>query len=181
MIAWFNNGMRGRICVKEWRSPPKTKRSGTQPNESGWRSGGAVSFPPTPTRMRNGADGPPPNDVVGAPEPFVGPVHTAERYRKDWEGFPDFTVRVRRILSADEACIVTENEWRGTHRGTFMGWPATGKPVRMRAIISRATRCGARRSFSIKARRPLRPNVPGRMRPDGNGTRTAPIHALSAR
>ena len=121
------------------------------------------------------------NDVVGAPEPFLGPVQTAERYRKDWEGFPDFTVRVRRILSADESCIVTENEWRGTHLGTFMGWPATGKPVRMRAIISRATRCGARRSFSIKARRPLRPNVPGRMRPDGNGTRTAPIHALSAR
>ena len=121
------------------------------------------------------------NDVVGAPEPFVGPVQTTERYRKHWEGFPDFTVRVRRILSADESCIVTENEWRGTHLGTFMGWPATGKPVRMRAIISRATRCGARRSFSIKARRPLRPNVPGRMRPDGNGTRTAPIHALSAR
>ena len=35
-------------------------RSGTQPNESGWRSGGAVSFPPTPTGMRNGADGPAP-------------------------------------------------------------------------------------------------------------------------
>jgi hypothetical protein len=46
--------------LKERRSPPKTKRSGTQPNESGWRSGGAVSFPPTPTGMRNGADGPPP-------------------------------------------------------------------------------------------------------------------------
>ena len=43
------------------------------------------------------------NDVVGAPEPFLGPVQTAERYRKHWEGFPDFTVRVRRILSADES------------------------------------------------------------------------------
>ena len=43
------------------------------------------------------------NDVVGAPEPFVGPVQTTERYRKHWEGFPDFTVRVRRILSADES------------------------------------------------------------------------------
>ena len=75
------------------------------------------------------------NDVVGVPKPFVGPEQTAERYRKHWEGFPDFTVRVRRILSADESCVVTENEWRGTHLGTFLGWPATGKPVRMRAIV----------------------------------------------
>jgi hypothetical protein len=44
-------------------------------------------------------------------------------------------VRVRRILCADKTCVVTENEWRGTHLGTFMGWPATGKPVRMRAIV----------------------------------------------
>jgi hypothetical protein len=59
--------------------------------------------------------------VVGAPELFVGPSRTAERYRKHWEGFPDFTVCVRRILCADESCVVTENEWRGTHLGTFMG------------------------------------------------------------
>lgn len=30
---------------------------------------------------------------------------------------------------------MTENEWRGTHLGPFLGWPATGKPVRMRAIV----------------------------------------------
>jgi steroid delta-isomerase-like uncharacterized protein len=75
------------------------------------------------------------NDVVGVLEPFVGPLQTAERYRKHWEGFPDFTVRIRRILCADEWCVVTENEWRGTHLGTFLGWPATGKSVRMRAIV----------------------------------------------
>jgi len=75
------------------------------------------------------------NDVVGVPQPFVGPKQTAERYRKQWEGFPDFTVRVRRILCVDESCVVTENEWRGTHLGTFLGRPLTGKPVRMRAIV----------------------------------------------
>lgn len=75
------------------------------------------------------------NDVVGVPVPFVGPARTAERYRKHWEGFPDFTVRVRRILCADENCVVTENEWRGTHLGAFLGWPPTGKPVRMRAVV----------------------------------------------
>ena len=68
------------------------------------------------------------NDVAGIPKPFVGPEQTAERYRKHWEGFPDFTVRVRRVLCADESCVVTENEWRGTHLGAFLGWPATGKP-----------------------------------------------------
>jgi steroid delta-isomerase-like uncharacterized protein len=67
-------------------------------------------------------------DVSRLPELVTG-------YRKHWEGFPDFTVRVRRILCADESCVVTENEWRGTHLGTFLGWPATGKPVRMRAIV----------------------------------------------
>ena len=75
------------------------------------------------------------NDVVGVPKPFVGPEQAAERYRKYWEGFPDFTVRVRRFLSVDKSTVVTENEWRGTHLGTFLGWPATGKPVRMRAIV----------------------------------------------
>jgi steroid delta-isomerase-like uncharacterized protein len=75
------------------------------------------------------------NDVVGVAKPFTGPQQTAERYRKHWEGFPDFTVRVRRILCADDSCVVTENEWRGTHLGTFLGWPATGKPVRMRAVV----------------------------------------------
>jgi hypothetical protein len=54
------------------------------------------------------------NDVVGVPKPFVGPQQTAERYRKHWEGFPDFKVRVRRVLCVDESCVVTENEWRGT-------------------------------------------------------------------
>ena len=43
------------------------------------------------------------NDVVGVPKPFVGPEQTAERYRKHWEGFPDFTVRVRRVLCAGES------------------------------------------------------------------------------
>jgi steroid delta-isomerase-like uncharacterized protein len=75
------------------------------------------------------------NDVAGSPKPFVGPEQTAERYRKHWEGFPDFSVRVRRVLCSDENTVVTENEWRGTHLGTFLGWPATGKPVRMRAIV----------------------------------------------
>lgn len=56
------------------------------------------------------------NDVACVSKPFIGPKKVAERYRKHWAGFPDFEVRVKRILAADEKCIVTENEWSGTHR-----------------------------------------------------------------
>src|SRR5215469_5201580 len=92
------------------------------------------------------------NDVVGASEPFVGPTQTAERYRKHWKGFPDFTVRVRRILCADESCVVTENEWRGTHLGRSWGGrqlESQCECARSWSGTSRAMRCGARRSFSI--------------------------------
>src|SRR5579864_992697 len=47
------------------------------------------------------------NDVAGSPKPFVGAEQTAERYRKHWEGFPDFSVRVRRVLCSDENTVVT--------------------------------------------------------------------------
>ena len=75
------------------------------------------------------------NDVACVPRPFVGPKKVAERYRKHWEGFPDFKVRVKRFLAADDKCIVTENEWSGTHRGTYLGLRPTGKRVRVRALV----------------------------------------------
>ena len=75
------------------------------------------------------------NDVVCVSKPFVGPKRVAERYRKHWAGFPDFKVRVKRFLAADEKSIVTENEWRGTHLGKFLGLEPTGKRVRVRALV----------------------------------------------
>ena len=68
------------------------------------------------------------NDVVGVPKPFVGPEQTAERYRKHWEGFPDFTVRVRRVLCADEfVCRHRERVARHASRhipGMATNWEA---------------------------------------------------------
>jgi steroid delta-isomerase-like uncharacterized protein len=75
------------------------------------------------------------NDIACVPKPFVGVKKVAERYRKHWEGFPDFKVRVRRLLAVDEKCIVTENEWTGTHRGAFLGLQPTGRRVRVRALV----------------------------------------------
>ena len=75
------------------------------------------------------------NDVACVPKLFVGPKKVAERYRKHWAGFPDFQVRVKRFLAADHKCIVTENEWSGTHRGTYLGLRPSGKRVRVRALV----------------------------------------------
>jgi steroid delta-isomerase-like uncharacterized protein len=76
------------------------------------------------------------NDVVCVEKPFVGPKAVTERYARHWEGFPDFTVRVRRVLSVGEDVIVTENEWRGTHLGPFLGLAPTGRKVRVRAMVA---------------------------------------------
>src|ERR1700730_18927596 len=87
------------------------------------------------------------NDVAGVAKPFKGPEQTAERYRKHWEGFPDFAVRVRRILCADESCVVTENVW---HVPGVAADRETGANARDRGVaLQRAMRYGARRSFSI--------------------------------
>jgi steroid delta-isomerase-like uncharacterized protein len=75
------------------------------------------------------------NDIACMPKPFVGAKKVAERYRKHWAGFPDFKVRVRRFLAMDRNCIVTENEWSGTHLGTYLGLRPTGKRVRVRALV----------------------------------------------
>jgi steroid delta-isomerase-like uncharacterized protein len=70
-----------------------------------------------------------------SPKPFVGPKAVADRYLQQWRGFPDFKVRVRRIIVEGRDYVVTENEWRGTHRGPFFGIPPTGKRARVRACV----------------------------------------------
>jgi steroid delta-isomerase-like uncharacterized protein len=75
------------------------------------------------------------NDVAAVPKPFRGPKRVAERYQKHWAGFPDFKVRVKRLLAVGENTIVTENEWSGTHLGKFLGYPPTGKYVKVRALV----------------------------------------------
>ena len=70
-----------------------------------------------------------------SPKPFVGPKAVADRYLQQWRGFPDFKVRVRRIIAEDTRYVVTENEWRGTHRGPFFGFAPTGKRARVRACV----------------------------------------------
>ncbi|MGH9253202.1 MAG: ester cyclase, partial [Vicinamibacterales bacterium] len=70
-----------------------------------------------------------------SPRPFVGPKAVADRYLQQWRGFPDFKVRVRRIVAEGTDYVVTENEWRGTHRGPFFGFAPTGKRAKVRACV----------------------------------------------
>jgi steroid delta-isomerase-like uncharacterized protein len=84
-----------------------------------------------------------------SPKPFVGPKAVADRYLQQWRGFPDFTVRVRRIVAEGENYVVTENEWRGTHRGPFFGISATGKKAKIRACVLWEFRGSRLRSESV--------------------------------
>ena len=70
-----------------------------------------------------------------SPKPFVGPKAVADRYLQQWRGFPDFKVRVRKIVAEGTNYVVTENEWRGTHRGPFFGFAPTGRRARVRACV----------------------------------------------
>lgn len=70
-----------------------------------------------------------------SPRPFVGPKAVADRYLQQWRGFPDFKVRVRKIVAEGANYVVTENEWRGTHRGPFFGFAPTGRRARVRACV----------------------------------------------
>ena len=70
-----------------------------------------------------------------SPRPFIGPKAVAARYLQQWRGFPDFKVRVRKIIAEGTRYVVTENEWRGTHRGPFFGFAPTGKRARIRACV----------------------------------------------
>ena len=70
-----------------------------------------------------------------SPKPFVGPKAVADRYLQQWRGFPDFKVRVRKIVAEETHYVVAENEWRGTHRGPFFGIPPTGKKAKVRACV----------------------------------------------
>jgi steroid delta-isomerase-like uncharacterized protein len=70
-----------------------------------------------------------------SPRPFIGPKAVADRYLQQWRGFPDFKVRVRKIVAEGTNYVVTENEWRGTHRGPFFGFAPTGRRARVRACV----------------------------------------------
>jgi steroid delta-isomerase-like uncharacterized protein len=48
--------------------------------------------------------------------------------------FPDIHWKIEEQISEGDK-VVTRFEWTGTHRGTFLGVPATGKPVKVWGVV----------------------------------------------
>ncbi len=49
------------------------------------------------------------------------------------DGFPDMHIHMAEMI-ADGDLVATRGEWTGTHNGTFMGIPATGRAVKVKYI-----------------------------------------------
>jgi len=49
-------------------------------------------------------------------------------------GFPDLVFSVEEQIAEDDK-VVSRFEWTGTHRGEFLGIPATGRPVRVWGMV----------------------------------------------
>jgi len=69
--------------------------------------------------------------LTGTPGPVQGP----EAFKQMYMGFirpafPDQKVTILQIMSQGNN-VAVQTEWTATHRGTFMGVPATGKTVRV--------------------------------------------------
>ncbi len=51
-----------------------------------------------------------------------------------WSAFPDMHWTVNEMVAEGEK-VVTRFVWTGTHRGAFLGIPATGKSVEVKGVV----------------------------------------------
>ncbi len=49
-------------------------------------------------------------------------------------GFPDIVFSIQEQIAEDDK-VASRFEWTGTHKGEFLGIPATGRPVRVWGIV----------------------------------------------
>jgi predicted ester cyclase len=49
-------------------------------------------------------------------------------------GFPDIVFSIQEQVTENDK-VVSRFEWTGTHKGVFLGIPATGRPVRVWGIV----------------------------------------------
>jgi steroid delta-isomerase-like uncharacterized protein len=66
--------------------------------------------------------------------PVRGKTAIADYYQELWRGFPDFTYVVTNRV-ADEACVIYEMTFRGTHTGTFRGIRPTGRSGEIKGVV----------------------------------------------
>jgi steroid delta-isomerase-like uncharacterized protein len=65
---------------------------------------------------------------------LTGPEDMREALVALRTAFPDIHVTVEQTLAEGE-WVATRNTWRGTHRGTFNGIPASGNKVEVTGIV----------------------------------------------
>jgi steroid delta-isomerase-like uncharacterized protein len=68
------------------------------------------------------------------PPPGQGPGREGLRQflRQMFDAFPDLSWRVEKMVAEGDS-VASWSTWEGTHRGTFMGIPATGRTVSVEA------------------------------------------------
>ncbi|MEU9895988.1 ester cyclase [Streptomyces phaeochromogenes] len=72
-------------------------------------------------------------NVPGMPDPLHGPQIWRMGAQAMWEGFPDLQISVEDMFGAGDKVAVRVH-FRGTHRGTFQGIPATDRQVSFRSV-----------------------------------------------
>ncbi|MFD3698807.1 ester cyclase [Streptomyces sp. NPDC058646] len=72
-------------------------------------------------------------DLPGLPAPLHGREIWRPGARSMLDGFPDLRIAVEDMFGADDRVAVRVH-FRGTHRGTFPGVPATDRPVSFRSL-----------------------------------------------
>lgn len=70
---------------------------------------------------------------VGCPGAHRGPAAAGESFARYWEAFPDLRVAAgERVVQGNRVAVTWSA--RGTHEGTFMNIPATGRRVTLRGV-----------------------------------------------
>lgn len=69
-----------------------------------------------------------------------GKEEVAQYYEELWQAFPDVTYVVTNRV-ADEACVIYEMTFRGTHTGPFRGIPPTGRQGEIKVVKPVAQHC----------------------------------------
>src|ERR1043165_1907584 len=58
----------------------------------------------------------------------AGPGGMQQAVQLFLDGFPDMDIRIDQMIEEGDT-VATRGRWTGTHTGSFMGIPASGKPI----------------------------------------------------
>lgn len=78
---------------------------------------------------------------IAQPQPQYGPGDIRRLTAFYFRAFPDLVVEMEDLIARDDRAVLVWT-WRGTHRGTFMRIPPTGKFVAVRGTTTLTIRDG---------------------------------------